>query len=91
MADDTTSGDDSDDERFDGHTHYFYDSDGHLYADLTAMRERGWLEIVPLECGEVKLGISEVRVEKSRPVLNLTLTVQGDREFREYGTRDTTE
>lgn len=75
---------DEPDDPFDGHTHYFYDSQGHLYADLTAMRERGRLEVVPLEGGEVSLPIAEIRVGKQQPVINLTLTASADANLESY-------
>jgi hypothetical protein len=70
------------DERFDGHTHYFYDSNGHLYVDMTAVRERGNVEIVPIGSGEIVVDVCEMRVAKERPVINFTTSLDGDDALR---------
>jgi hypothetical protein len=82
--DDTVDDGALDDEHRDAHTHYFYDSDGHLYADMTALRERGRIEVVPLGGAEVCVGVSEVRVVKERPVLNVATTQEGDTNLRDH-------
>jgi len=66
------------------HNHYFYDSDGHLYVDMTAVRKRGSVELISVGGGEIDLTLTEARVEKARPVLNLPITVEGDNALGNY-------
>lgn len=68
----------------DANTYYFYDSQGHMYVDMTAIRERGRLEIVPLGGGEVEIGISSVRVDKHNPVVNISITKETDERLDEW-------
>jgi hypothetical protein len=67
-----------------GPDHYFYSSDGHLWVDMTAVRERGRIDAVPLGGGELALEPTTVRVDKRNPVLNLPLTQQTDGRLRDY-------
>lgn len=60
---------------------YFYDSDGHLYVDVTAVREHDGFEILPVSNGaqEVPLTLTQFRVTKGgRPDLQAVLTAEAD-------------
>lgn len=69
--------------------HYFYDSGGHLWVDVTAVRENGGLEVIPVETdkvGEVILPVTQFQVGKQHPSLQAVLTVDADDNLRDaYG------
>lgn len=60
--------------------HYFHDSDGHLWVDVTAVNNADGFEILPVSNGtvEVKLPLTQFRVTKTHPCLQAVLTSEAD-------------
>jgi hypothetical protein len=73
-----TDDDDTDADERPGPDHYFYSSDGHLWVDMTAIRERSGLSVITQEGSEVVLDFTTARVGKRNPHVCLPLTSEAD-------------
>ena len=70
-----TTDNDSNDQQTD---HYFYDSNGEMWVNTSAIKQNGGFELLPCDpSGEVPIDITQVRICTEYPQLQLVLTMDG--------------
>lgn len=65
----------------DNSDHYFYDSNGDMWVNISAMKDS--IDIIPLGGGEIRLKIDQVLVDKQNPVLAMSLTTEAHEKLSE--------